>query len=81
MTIHPPERIASTWREAEAIVRLAVPLILTHLAHMAIMATDVIMMGRIGTETIAAGSLARDFYWVMVAFAIGVLTGATPVMA
>ena len=81
MTIRPPERIASTWREAESIVRLAVPLILTHLAHMAIMATDVIMMGRIGTETIAAGSLARDFYWVMVAFAIGVLTGATPVMA
>ncbi len=81
MTIHSPERIASSWREAEAIVRLAVPLILTHLAHMAIMATDVIMMGRIGTETIAAGSLARDFYWVMVAFAIGVLTGATPIMA
>ena len=81
MTLHPPERIASTWRETEAIVRLAVPLILTHLAHMAIMATDVIMMGRIGTETIAAGSLARDFYWVMVAFAIGVLTGATPIMA
>ncbi len=81
MTIHPPERIASAWHEADSIVRLAVPLILTHLAHMAIMATDVIMMGRIGTETIAAGSLARDFYWVLVAFVIGVLTGATPIMA
>ncbi len=72
---------APWWRESGAIVRLAVPLTLTHLAHMAIMLTDVVMMGRIGTETIAAGSLARDFYWVMVAFAIGVLTGATPVMA
>ncbi len=81
MTLPAPERVAATWREAGAIARLAVPLVLTHLAHMAIMTTDVIMMGRIGTETIAAGSLARDFYWVMVAFAIGVLTGATPVMA
>ena len=81
-----PERregagLAAWWRESGAVARLAVPLTLTHLAHMAIMLTDVVMMGRIGMETLAAGSLARDFYWVMMAFAIGVLTGATPVMA
>ena len=81
MTMRFLEDRASWWCESGAIVRLAVPLTLTHLAHMAIMLTDVVMMGRIGTETIAAGSLARDFYWVMMAFAIGVLTGATPVMA
>ena len=81
MTLTAPQGVAATRREATVVVRLAVPLVLTHLAHMAIMSTDVIMMGRIGTQTIAAGSLARDFYWVMAAFAIGVLTGATPVMA
>ena len=81
MTMRFLEARASWWRESGAIARLAVPLTLTHLAHMAIMLTDVVMMGHIGTETIAAGSLARDFFWVMMAFAIGVLTGATPVMA
>ena len=81
MTIRLLEDRASWWRESGAVIRLAVPLTLTHLAHMMIMLTDVVMMGRIGTETLAAGSLARDFYWVMMAFAIGVLTGATPVMA
>ena len=48
---------------------------------MAIMLTDVVMMGWIGTEAIAAGTLARDFFWVLGAFALGVLTGATPIMA
>ncbi|MBC6439505.1 MAG: MATE family efflux transporter [Rhodospirillales bacterium] len=72
----------SLWlREPRAIVHLAVPLALTHLSYMAIMMTDVIMMGWIGTEAIAAGELARTFYWVFTAFAMGVLTGATPIMA
>ena len=48
---------------------------------MAIMLTDVVMMGWIGTDAIAAGSLARDFFWVPSCFALGVLTGATPIMA
>ena len=68
-------------REARAIVRLAAPLALTHLSYMAIMLTDVVMMGWIGTEAIAAGALARDFFWVLGTFALGVLTGATPIMA
>ena len=49
-------------REARAIVRLAAPLALTHLSYMAIMLTDVVMMGWTGTEAIAAGALARDFF-------------------
>lgn len=69
------------WRETRAVAGLATPLALTHLSYMAIMLTDVVMMGWIGTEAIAAGTLARDFFWVFGAFAMGVLTGATPIMA
>lgn len=70
------------WRlEVLAILHLAVPLALTQLAHMAIVTTDVFMMGWIGPEALAAGTLSGHFYWVFVAFAMGTLTGATPIMA
>lgn len=69
------------WRETRAVVHLAAPLALSHLSYMAILLTDVVMMGWIGTEAIAAGTLARDFFWVLGAFSMGVLTGATPIMA
>ena len=72
----------SAWlREARAVAHLAVPLALSHLSYMAILLTDVVMMGWIGTEAIAAGTLARDFFWVLGAFSMGVLTGATPIIA
>ena len=72
----------SAWlHDARAVVHLALPLALSHLSYMAILLTDVVMMGWIGTDAIAAGSLARDFFWVLGAFSMGLLTGATPIMA
>jgi len=74
--------LPSAWlHESRAILHLAVPLALTQIAHMAIVTTDVVMMGRIGTDALAAGTLSSHFYWVFVAFAMGTLTGATPIMA
>ncbi|MBT5434759.1 MAG: MATE family efflux transporter [Alphaproteobacteria bacterium] len=68
-------------RETRAVVHLAVPLALTQLALMAIMTTDVVLMGWIGADELAAGTLASHFYWAFVAFGFGTLTGATPMMA
>ena len=73
--------LAPWWREAGATARLAVPLALAHLGEMAILTTDVVMMGWIGTGTLAAGTLARDFFWLVQLAAFGVLFGATPVVA
>lgn len=81
MNLSPSPSLPAWSRETRAVVRLAAPLALSHLAYMAIMLTDVVMMGWIGTDAIAAGSLARDFFWVPGACALGVLTGATPIMA
>ena len=81
MNLSPPSPLSSWLREARDVVHLAAPLALSHLSYMAILLTDVVMMGWIGTGAIAAGSLARDFFWVFGAFAMGVLTGATPIMA
>lgn len=50
------------YREARAMLILAVPLVLIELAYMAMIATDVVMMGWLGQEALAAGSLAGHFY-------------------
>ena len=72
----------SLWyRESRAIVHLAAPLALTQLAYMAITTTDVVMMGWLGPEALAAGALASHFYWLFLLFAMGLLTGATPIFA
>ena len=81
MNPSPSSSLSPWWREARAVAHLALPLALSHLSYMAILLTDVVMMGWIGTEAIAAGTLARDFFWVFGAFSMGVLTGATPIMA
>lgn len=81
MSLSTSSALAPWWREAGATARLAVPLALTHLGQMAILTTDVVMMGWIGTETLAAGTLARDFFWLVELAAFGVLFGATPVVA
>ena len=67
--------------ESRAIVHLAAPLALTQLAYMAIITTDVVMMGWLGPEALAAGTLATHFYWLFLLFTMGLLAGATPVFS
>ena len=62
-------------------VTLAAPLALAHLAYMAIVTTDVVMMGWLGPESLAAGSLARHFYGFFALFAYGVLGAVAPILS
>ena len=81
MNATPSSALSPWYREARAIVHLAAPLALVQLAYMAIITTDVVMMGWLGPEALAAGTLAGHFYWLVVVFSMGLLTGATPVFA
>ena len=81
MSTTPPSARVSWFREARAIAHLAVPLALTQLAYIAIMTTDVVMMGWLGPDALAAGALAGHFHLLFSLFAMGILTGATPVLA
>ncbi|HEU0229773.1 MAG TPA: hypothetical protein VFR20_04325, partial [Burkholderiaceae bacterium] len=50
---------AKPWRsEVKASMSLGWPIILTNLAQLAILTTDVILIGRLGPEPLAAGSLS-----------------------
>ena len=67
--------------EVRPTIALAVPFILTELAYMAMITTDVLMMGWIGPEAIAAGSLSGHFYFFFEFFALGVLAAVAPVLS
>jgi len=75
-----PDRAAWT-SEARATLALAWPIVLTNLAQIALGATDVIMMGWLGPDALAAGGLAVNLNFAVLIFAIGVVTATAPLLA
>jgi MATE family multidrug resistance protein len=68
-------------QELRALVALSWPLVLTNLAQIAMGTTDVMMMGTLGPDTLAAGALGTNLYFVALIFGIGLLNAATPLIA
>ena len=80
MTFH--SATPAEWRaEAAATLRLAWPLILTQLAQMALSTIDVILLGRLGPEAVAAGALAVNLYNAFMLFGVGVMSAMMPMIA
>jgi len=75
------QTIALWWQEAHATVTLAVPLVLTVLAYMAMVTTDKVMMGWLGPESLAAGQLGEQFYVFFEFLAIGVLNAVAAILS
>lgn len=67
--------------EARATLALAWPMILTNLAQTAMTVTDVMMLGRLSPEALAAGTLGHNLYFMPIIFGLGLLTAASPMMA
>jgi MATE family multidrug resistance protein len=67
--------------EARATLSLAWPLILTNVSTLAFGTTDVIMMGWLGPEALAAGALATNLYFAFLIFGIGLVTATSPLIA
>lgn len=76
-----PETAIATgrdWRlggEVRALLRLAIPVVLSELAWMLMSVVDTIMVGRIGPEAIGAVGLSSGLYYVPTLFAVGLLLG------
>ena len=60
---------------------LAWPLILTNLSQIALATTDVIMMGWLGPDTLAAGALGANLNFACLIFGIGLVTATSPLIA
>ena len=70
------------WRdEVFATLALAWPMILTNLAQVALQTTDVVMMGWLGAEALAAGALGSNLYFAFMIFGLGLITAVSPMVA
>lgn len=74
--------MASSWRlEAGALIALALPMIAGNIAWSAIAASDLLLLGRIGAEAVAAGALAINLFHALLLFGMGLVTAAAPLIA
>jgi multidrug resistance protein, MATE family len=73
---------SSTWgAELRATFALALPLVIAQVAQNAINTTDVIMMGWLGPEYLAAGTLASTFIMPFLVAGIGLVGAVAPLTA
>jgi MATE family multidrug resistance protein len=70
------------WRgEIRATLALSWPMVLTNLAQTAMTATDVMFLGRVGADTLAAGALGSNLYFAPMVFGLGLMLATIPMMA
>ena len=79
MTDAAPRSLWTT--EARAMLALAMPLILANLAQSVIHATDLIFLGRLGADALAAGSLGINLYIPFLLFGLGLIAAVAPMVA
>jgi MATE family multidrug resistance protein len=68
-------------RELRATFALAVPLALTQLTQMAMGFVDVVMIGRIGPEAMAAGVIGTSVFFSLMLVCMGVVMAVNPLVA
>jgi MATE family multidrug resistance protein len=62
-------------------LRLAVPMMLTQLGQIAMMTTDLALIGRLGEEAVAAAALAHTVYFISFTFGLGLVAAVSPLAA
>jgi multidrug resistance protein, MATE family len=71
-----------SWRQHySALYRLGLPLVAAQMAQMAINATDIAMVGRLGTAELAATALATNYFFLIYMFGSGILIALSPIVA
>src|SRR5579862_5681680 len=67
--------------EARELLKLAAPLVLTQLAQMAIMTTDVVMLGRLGKTALASAALGNTVFFFTWLIGCGPVAAVSPMIA
>jgi MATE family multidrug resistance protein len=73
-----PNHLADEFVET---LRLAVPMMLTQLGQIAMMTTDLALIGRLGEDAVAAAALAHTVYFVSFTFGLGLVAAVAPLAA
>jgi hypothetical protein len=61
-------------REARTILSISLPLIAAYLAEMGMLITDMIIVGRLGSNELAAVGLSADWFYVLLLMGMGVVS-------
>ncbi len=69
-----PTMLTTLLRDSRALATLAVPLVLTQLAQVALTTTDTVMMGMLGAADLAAGGLAIVLFNQLRTMGVGLIT-------
>ena len=77
----PSSRSAVARRETAATLALALPLVLTQLTQMSISFVDVVMVGRLGTASMAAAVIGSTVYLTLAMVCLGVVVAVQPSVA
>ncbi|MEN3210523.1 MATE family efflux transporter [Methylorubrum populi] len=73
---------ASPWLdELRATLKLSAPLVLINLAQHGLVASNAVLLGRLGAEPIAAGALATSLYLLLFIGGIGLTSSVAPLVA
>jgi MATE family multidrug resistance protein len=73
-----PSHLAEEFGET---LRLAVPMMLTQLGQIAMMTTDLVLIGRLGEDAVAAAALAHTVYFINFTFGLGLVAAVSPLAA
>ncbi len=74
----PPNHLAEEFVET---LRLAVPMMLTQLGQIAMITSDLALIGRLGEDAVAAAALAHTVYFVSFTFGLGLMAAVSPLAA
>jgi len=67
--------------ELGATVKLALPMALTQLGQTAMLTTDVLLVGRLGADPLAAAALGMNFFFLLFIIGLGIVTATAPLAA
>jgi multidrug resistance protein, MATE family len=62
-------------------LKLAIPIVLTQLGQIAMMTTDLALIGRLGDQAVAAAALASTVFWISFTFGMGLVSAVAPLAA
>jgi MATE family multidrug resistance protein len=74
-----PARLWSA--EIRATLALSWPMVLTNLAQTAMNLTNLMVLGRVGADTLAAAALGNNLYFAPMVFGLGFMLATVPMMA
>jgi multidrug resistance protein, MATE family len=78
-----PSSSVTPWlgREIAATLSLSFPLVVANLASSAMTTTDIMMLGWLSPQALAAGALGYNLYFPLLVFGLGLVGAASPIVA